>query len=288
MRALTVVSSIVAVVLWVAPAAAQSADARASAAARHLFQRGLACVDREDWQGAVEAFGRARDLHPSTVILTNHAVALQHVGRLVEASEAYRQILRDPGANEAARRTAQEGLRDVEPRLAHLTVHVEGSTDGAIVLMDGAQLDRALWGVSMPVDPGAHRLEAQRGATIVTSAEIELRSRAEAQTRLHVPAPLVASEIQYEGPAPVLAPGSVVASMHATGESEALGGPSVGAITSDAARPEHHEVYEEWWFWTLVGVAIAGAGVGTTIAVLESQSPQGGASGTLGTIDVRP
>lgn len=45
------------------------------------------------------------------------------------------------------------------------------------------------------------------------------------------------------------------------------------------------EVYEEWWFWTLIGLALAG-GAGVTIGVVlldPGSLPQG----TLGVLDAR-
>jgi acetyltransferase-like isoleucine patch superfamily enzyme len=60
------------------------------------------------------------------------------------------------------------------------------------------------------------------------------------------------------------------------------------ALVADAPQhTEHHEIYEEWWLWTIVGVVVVGAGVGITAGAIASEGttlPRG----SLGTIDGRP
>ena len=43
---------------------------------------------------------------------------------------------------------------------------------------------------------------------------------------------------------------------------------TVGTGPGDEARPEPRRFYRRWWFWTVVGVAVAGAAAGTAAALL--------------------
>jgi hypothetical protein len=259
------------------PATAQlPEDAHAAAAARALFHEGVACADARDWACAADRFGRARAVHPSPVILSNHGIALDHLGRLVEASEAFRAVLRDASASPDLRAQASHAVELITPRIGSVTVIATGPTEGVAFSMDGQPLDASLLGVAVPSDPGAHRLEVRRADAIVVSREVDVAAGRNARLELAIPAPVQRHAV------------SIGAAMDATLDSHVTShGPAADPICSSVAAASHHEVYDEWWFWTILGVVVVGAGAGVTAAVVtsnESTLPMG----SVGTIDVRP
>jgi hypothetical protein len=249
-------------------AAAQD-SAHVSATARSLFQEGIACSDHQDWVCATEHFGAAYRLRPSPVIASNYAIALMHLERWLEASEAFRAVQRDASATAELRADAAHYIAEIEPRLGRVSVEATGSLEGVTITMDGHDVT-PLVGVVAPCDPGEHLVEAHRGGEVVASASVHVDSSARGSVALVVPAPPVVE-------APSVAP-VVIAEPT----------PPTPAFDDAVVPPAHHaEVYEEWWFWTLIGVGIAAVAVGVTVGVLESQGsvlPMG----TLGTIDGRP
>jgi hypothetical protein len=56
--------------------------------------------------------------------------------------------------------TAERHADALAPRLARLTIKVEQPIDGLQVKRDGSPVDRAQWGVAIPVDMGSHTVEA--------------------------------------------------------------------------------------------------------------------------------
>jgi hypothetical protein len=46
------------------------------------------------------------------------------------------------------------------------------------------------------------------------------------------------------------------------------------------AEPSGGSIFEEWWFWTIIGVVVVGAAVGIAVGVAES-SPSQAPNGTL-------
>jgi hypothetical protein len=150
-------------------ALAQSDEQRA--AARSLATEGATAFDQGRYQDAVDLFGRAETLLHAPPHLLFLARSHAKLGQLVKAREAYMKIVKEalppnaPPAFRNAQASANEELRAIEPRIASLTVKLEGdkgATDVA-VLVDGTPINLVLVGVAQPIDPGQHRIEA--GAT---------------------------------------------------------------------------------------------------------------------------
>lgn len=146
---------------------AQSDEQRA--AARQLATDGAAAFKQARWKEAVDLFSRAESLQHAPPHLLYLARAHEKLGELVKAREAYLKITREtlpPNAPQAFRdalASAEEELQKVEPRIASLTLSVqvpEGTKD-AEVFIDGAAVPSALVGVSRPIDPGEHKVEAR-------------------------------------------------------------------------------------------------------------------------------
>jgi hypothetical protein len=145
---------------------AQSDEQRA--AARALATDGSKAFSEGRWQDAVDLFTRAESLQHAPPHLLFLARSQERLGRLVRAREAYLKITKEtlpgsaPQAFRDAQASAEQELRTLEPRIASLTISVEGG-EGATdltVMVDGAPMPAALVGVPRPIDPGEHRIEA--------------------------------------------------------------------------------------------------------------------------------
>jgi hypothetical protein len=256
-------------VLLAAPVVQAQDAAHASAAARALFQEGVTCSDGGDWACAAERFGQAYRLRASPVIGSNYAIALMHLERWVEATEAFRAVQRDPSTAAVLRGDAERFIAEIEPRLGRITLRLVGPADEVVVVVDGHD-DTSFVGAPVPIDPGDHVVEARRDGEVIAHATTHVDSGARVVVELTIPErPSEAAET------PSVAPVLIAET------------PSVPPLPSDGGEPVHHtEIYEEWWFWTIIGVGVA-AGVGVTAGVVASTGTVP-PMGTLGTIDVRP
>lgn len=262
-----VATTILFATLALSAVAAHAQDsAHATAAARALFSEGVECADREDWGCAVDRFEQAYALRPSPVIGKNLGVALMRVGRLVEASERLHAVLRDPTAAPAVRDEAQARLAEITPQLARLTLRVTGSRTDVELTLDGHPIPLSMADVAAPCDPGDHVIEARRGGVVVASAAGHVDAAGSVELTLEVPEP---------PPLP----------LPATAEPEPIASAVLAPPAPAPARAP--EIYEEWWFWTIVGgVVAAGVGVGVGVGLGTSGSPTA-PMGSLGVIDGR-
>lgn len=183
-------------------ARAQDGSATSATAARALFVEGVAAADAEDWATAAERFGRALSLRPSATIAMNLGVALEHLGRLVEAMELLRGVARDAAANPEVRASATESLAALEPRIAWVHLTVDGPLDGVIFSVDERPLSAALVGTLVPVDPGLHRFVASRDHGEVASLSLTLTEGGREDAHLAIPA-RVEAPLPTEVAAPV-------------------------------------------------------------------------------------
>jgi hypothetical protein len=157
--------------LVLAPVAASAQTDEQRAQARSLATEGASAFDGGRYQDAVDMFGKAESLvhaPPHLLFLARSHVKL---GQYVRAREAYLKVVKEtlpsnaPKAFRDAQSQAAAEVRAIEPKIASLTLKVEGgsgATDTAVTV-DGAVLPSMLVGVPQPIDPGTHVVEA--GAT---------------------------------------------------------------------------------------------------------------------------
>jgi len=150
--------------LRVTPAVAATDEEKAGA--RAAATQGQAEYDNKHWAEALDLFTRAESLVHSPVHLLYKARALVQLGQLVKARETYLSLTREESTSSSpavlkAREDAAKEVAQLEPRLANLTVKVEGAGAAeASVTMDGVKVPSALIGVARPADPGQHTLQA--------------------------------------------------------------------------------------------------------------------------------
>ena len=222
---------------WAAPVHAQSEDAARAASARALFEEGVGLADSEHWQEAADRFRRALALRDSGVIAYNLASALQETGQLVEASELLRRVRGDQSADAELRSSASHALTALEPKIAKLSVHVEGLQAEDRVLLDTRVLLVAELDVALPIDPGTHALRAERAGRVVAERSLTIAPGESQSVALEIAAPSAPTPREVAVAAPPVA--------------------SAPAHTDTSEPP----LTGRWWFWAGIGAAAVGIGV---------------------------
>lgn len=233
------------------PALAQTKESSSDVRlANDLYKSGHEKVKAGDWDGAREAFARAYALYPQPIILVNLAGVEVQTGRLVQATEHYRQFLKNTtGLDPSEVDIAQKAMANVEARLAHLKITVANTTSSDAIELDGRPLPAAALDVDYPVDPGKHVVRIMRNGAEDARADVTVTERESRAVRL------VAKPIAYSPPAPAPA---------ATDEKKS------GSIFSSP------------WFWVASGVVVVGAATAICLGALcRSDEPY---SGNLGNV----
>jgi hypothetical protein len=148
------------------PAAAQSDEQRA--AARSIAIEGAKAFSEGRYQDSLDLFQRAESLVHAPPHLLYQARAQEKLGHVIKAHELYLKISREklndnaPQAFRDAQAAALDGARQLEPKIAYLTVQLQGDGGKPVdVTMDGEPVPPALIGVPRPVDPGEHRIQGK-------------------------------------------------------------------------------------------------------------------------------
>jgi len=143
-------------------ARAQSSPGSEKITAEALFEDGRRLAAEGKYGDACPKFQASQKLDPSAGTLLNLASCWEKQGRTASAWGTYREAA--SAADAAGRKdyvaTAQRHADALVPKLARLTVNVDQPVDGLLIKRDGAPVDRAEWGVPIPVDAGSHTIEA--------------------------------------------------------------------------------------------------------------------------------
>ena len=281
------------VALTTTAAAAQDA----TAAARAAFEQGIRLASEQRWAEALAAFERSRASldRPSTAY--NAALALQHLGRMIEARRALEQCLAMPDTAEEPEfaRDANEVLTAVRGAIGDLTLRA--SPEHAALRVDGA--DTGLLGPSRRVelDPG-HRvltLSARGYAPRDLSLDVALGAREEREVTL-VPEPArlavrvtpdTASVFvdgvphgrgaaSWEGPPHSLWV-RVTAAGYVSSTREMTLGPGESAQLAIALTREPRPISASPWLWVGVGATVAAVvAVVAVVSIRVTADPDGG------------
>ncbi len=212
--------------------------------ARALFAAGQAAIDAGRWTDALDAFQRAYELSHLPVTLFNAAFALRALGRYEDAAAAYEALLAQDHVPHPMVVEARGYLEEVRARIASITL--EGLPDDAITTI---HLDAE--GVA---DDGTRplRLSTDPGHHAI---DVSLTGH---------------QRFEWAGE---LANGQAL--QLAVSLPISLDGPGT-------SRPT--EIYEEAWFWVVMGVVVVGAAAGIIGGVIADQQAQfRGADGAIAT-----
>ena len=184
------------------PAAAQDTeDDRRVELARALFREGVAHADAGRFAEAEERFRRAYAIRATPALSFNLAAALVRLGKVVEAASLLRAVMTDPESPPPLVAQAQEQLETAEARIARLTIR-PGATGSDVAFYVDDTVVRT--DIELPLDPGAHVVEARRGSETVATREVTLDDGADEELELEVePEVFEAGGSEEPEPAPV-------------------------------------------------------------------------------------
>jgi hypothetical protein len=185
------------------------------ATARELGGAGLAALDAKDYPTALDRLSRALALYDVPTLRLGRARAFRGLGQFVSAAENYRAVLlRAPAKNEPpafvqATRDAKVELQQVEAKIAHLTVMVNGTPSSLRV--DGAEWPAVAIGVPRPLDPGDHVVEAANETHQLQTQKVTLNPGQ--SERIEIVLPVAKAVVEASpgpsGPPPLAAAGPI-------------------------------------------------------------------------------
>jgi hypothetical protein len=164
--------------------AVPSEESRSLATA--LFKEGRKLLEAGQVAEACRKLAESQRLDPGGGTLLNLAVCHEREGKSASAWAEFTRALgqaRKEGREDRVA-VAEARIAVLEPRLSRVTVVVaEASKSTALeVTLDGTPLGRAAWGMPLPLDPGAHALEARAPGMRPWHEELTIGPEGDAQT----------------------------------------------------------------------------------------------------------
>lgn len=224
---------IVALVALSTPARAQPMQNAAIAEA--LFRDGQSLLKAGKVAEACEKLSASLQLDPALGTLLNLAACHEKQGKVASAWAEFSDV---------AARAAQQGQKDreayargrvkaLEPRLVRGSIVVAEAVPGLEVKLDGNPVPSAAWGISLPLDPGEHRVEAKAAGYVTWNAVVDVPVRGEGP-KIKV-SKLVAEQVASEAPAQLQAPAPAVVPVPAP---EVAGAPALKTVAPVSTQPE--------------------------------------------------
>lgn len=151
--------------LWGAPPA-RAADASEKAAAEALFDEGVDLLKQGKLESACAKLESSQKIDPGVGTLLYLADCYEKRNLTASAWATFREAASTAEARGDDRAgIASERAERLTPRLSKLSIVMEVGQDTSIagleILRDGSNVPKALWGTSIPVDPGEHVILAR-------------------------------------------------------------------------------------------------------------------------------
>jgi hypothetical protein len=142
------------------PASAQPSSAD-RVAAESLFNEARALAAQKKYDEACPKFAASQKLDPAVGTLINLGECYQRKGLLASAWLQYKEAvsLAVSRSDEKRAQSAREKAAALEPKLGKLRIH---AAPGVIVERDGTRIDVAMLDTEVPVDAGAHVVDASK------------------------------------------------------------------------------------------------------------------------------
>jgi hypothetical protein len=186
-------------------AVAMGQPAADKATARQLATQGIQYYQQGKHADALDLLQRAEQLYDAPVHLIYIARTQAALGKLVEASETYRRLVRTdlaagaPQAFKDAVADAQKELQQLEPKIPSLRIEVTPTdAKGLQLKLDGEVVSSVVIGINRPTNPGKHSVEAAAADFDSATASVELVAGGKQTVTLQMhprpgaPAPVVA------------------------------------------------------------------------------------------------
>jgi serine/threonine-protein kinase len=134
-------------------------------AAEALFDAARKLMEEGKFASACPKFEESNRLDPAVGVLLYLADCHEKSGKLASAWLSWREAAAAAHrAGQAEReKLALQRAGQLEPKLARVQLEIgaESAVEGLVVLRDGSEVKKALWGVPVPIDPGEHIVEAR-------------------------------------------------------------------------------------------------------------------------------
>ena len=144
---------------------AEEVSSDSSVAAQALFDEAKRLIQQGDAASACPKFEESERLEPGIGTKLNLANCYERIGRSASAWILYLEVESDTKRNgQVERQTmAHDRAAALQPKLSRLLIDVPPASRvaGLIVERDGVSVGAAQWGLSIPVDPGAHTVRAR-------------------------------------------------------------------------------------------------------------------------------
>jgi hypothetical protein len=151
-----------------------------------LFNEGRQLMAAKKYAEACAKLAESLRLDPALGTRMNLASCYEHAGQTASAWILFRESMGMARlAGQADReRVARQHAEALEKRLSKLTVAVSPASEiaGLEVRRDGELVPRAEWGTALPVDPGAHTIEASAPGHARWSSTVQVAADAGAAT----------------------------------------------------------------------------------------------------------
>lgn len=154
-------------------------EAQRKAAAREAANRAADAYDAGDFEAAIELFSKAEELQHAPPHLLYLARANAALGRLLEAQELYRRLVREelpssaPRAFHDARAEATRELAALEPRVPKVQLRLDVATDDVEVTLDDVIIPSVMLDLPVPLNPGHHVVVARADGRAEARAEFD-------------------------------------------------------------------------------------------------------------------
>jgi hypothetical protein len=260
-------------------------DERANA--QKEFAEGMRAYKAGDYKHAAESFEAAYKHKPHYSALWNAARARQKTGDLARAANLYAHYLREAPPNARDRDTAQQNLKQIEPRLGQIEIHASGFDDVAV------DQEAASPNGNVYVNPGEHIVEAKKEDKSVRESRavqagqvvsVALVAPAPGAALVAVPPPLPAPPPERHGWSPVVAYALGGATVAAAGVAVWSGVDTLHQRTAFDKDPSQDNLEQgrSKQLRTNILVAVsAGLALGTGVAAVWLVDWQGSGAGTV-------
>lgn len=182
-------------------------DARAqdTARAQALYNEGAVALESGDVPLACERFEGARSLLTTPVILNAVARCHESLGKIATAAGELDELTvlyaqRNRPADAAAARDRAEALKK---RMPFLVISVADADRASVeLLQDGRPFPRAALGVSLPIDPGEHWVEASAPGRATSRKTVKVEEGERAAVAFETLAPQEEKKVDQPAPPP--------------------------------------------------------------------------------------
>jgi hypothetical protein len=168
-----------------------------------LFRDARLLMDKGRFEQACPKLEESLRLDHGMGTQFNLAHCWEQLGRTASAWGLFLDVAAAASAaGQPKRESAARARADaLEPKLARVLIQVKDPAPGLMVTRGGEELGRGSWGTAVPVDPGAHTIEAKAPGMLPWATELELNKAGETVT-LVIPA-LQAEKVDIPAEAPI-------------------------------------------------------------------------------------